>query len=144
MEQPRAAAKPGPARRKWRQRKARARRNVVRIGSDGLQELQIVPAPTVGSQPGAQLPLILCKEPDVRVSLWEYGIAKRLGIRRRIVSSLEEVRQGRERVTATYGSRERNGYVIVEKIRANSKRVRAHLVGEAIGNLVQVVHASGG
>ena len=60
------------------QAKPGARRDVVGIGGDGLQKLQIVADAQVQRQARADLPLILRVEADIRIGLRDDGIAEGL------------------------------------------------------------------
>src|SRR5258706_2497896 len=79
IEQTIAAAYDRAARSKRSPGKTGARRNVIEVGRDCLQELQIVAEPKIQGDARAYPPLILRIETEVRVSLRNYRISKRLG-----------------------------------------------------------------
>ncbi len=126
------------------QAKPSARRNVVGIGGDGLEELQIVADAEVQGQARADLPFVLRIEADIRICLRNHGIAERLRESRVVVGSAQKVGQRRKRVTAADRSRIRDGVARYRETPGPREWRAPRLVGEIVHDLVQVVHARRG
>ena len=143
IEQSEAAANDGSPRIEWRPGESGARRDVVRIGVNGFQELQIVADAQVESQTGADFPFVLCVESDVWIRLRNEGVAEGLGISGAVVDALQEVRKRGKRVAASNGSRESDGDIVVKEINAHPEGMCSHLARKVVHDFVEVVDAAG-
>lgn len=119
-------------------------RDVVGVGCDGFEELQIVAETGVESERWGELPLVLRVEAEVGVGLGGDGVAEGLGISGVVVSAIQEIVEGGEGVASSVGHGKGDGEVVEEEVGAGSERVFACLMGEVIDDFVKVVEAAGG
>jgi hypothetical protein len=77
-EEPGAAADDEGARLERRPCEPGPRRDVVAIGVDGVEPLQVVAQSQVQGQVGRGTPLVLHVEPEVRVALFHLGLGEGL------------------------------------------------------------------
>ena len=139
IEQPVAAANHSAPRFERRPGETGARRDVVPVGYDGFQELQIVAHADVQGEPRARLPLILGIETDIRIGLGDKSIPERLRESRVVIGPGQEVGERRESVAAADRPRKGDRAIVVEEVRSRAQGVRSRLVRHVIGHLVQLV-----
>ena len=98
--------------------------------------------PTFTVRLGFTLPFVLPVETDVRVLLRNYRIPKRL--REGGVSARQKRRQARESVASANRLRERDGQIVVEKIRSGAQRMVSGLMRHVIHRFKQPVEPARG
>lgn len=73
IKQPKAATNHRSLRVKWRPGESGARRDVVRVGIDRLQELKVVADSEIQREARAHLPFVLCVNAEIRIGLRYYS-----------------------------------------------------------------------
>src|SRR4029077_20432175 len=141
IEESEAAANNSISRGKRRPREARARRDVVCIRCNGLQELQIIPETKIQRHVRIWFPLVLNIETNVGIRLRDYKLIEGLRKARVVVCSAEEARERGKRVAAANRSWESDGVVVVKEIGSRTNCVRSHLIRQVIGDLVKLIQS---
>ena len=142
IEEAKAAANDGAAILEWRVGKAEAGRDVLGVGVDGLEPLQVVANAGVEGELRVDLPLVLRIHAEVGVGLRHDEVAEGLG-EGGVLACLEVGQRG-EAVAAPVGHGEGDGEVVEEEVSADANRVRSDLTGEVVDDLVEAVVASSG
>ena len=101
------------------------RRDVVGVGVDRLEELQVVAHAEIQRDARADFPLVLHVDAEVRIRLRHLGDAERLGEAGVVVDAGQEVRQRRERVAPANRARIGDPVVVVEEVDADPERMGA-------------------
>ena len=119
-------------------------RHVVRVGVDGLEELQIVPHAQVQRDGWRNLPFVLHVHTEVRIRLRNAGGAERLSEAGVVVHASEKVRERRERVASAHRAGIGDLVVIVENVETQPHRMWPRLVRQVVHDLIEMVPPGGG
>ena len=144
VEQSRAPANERASRFGRRPHEPDARRDVVPVGMDRLQELEIVADAGVHRDAGAGFPLVLRVHSNVRIGLRYDGCAESLREAGVVVDARQEIRQRRKGVRAADRPRKRDRVVVVQNVDAGTDRVRSGLMRQVVDELVHPVLPAGG
>ena len=124
---------------KGRPHHADPRRDVVRIGRDGLEPLQVVTDAGIQRDPRGQLPLVLRVQREVWIRLRDLGFAEGLREAGVVVDAGEKIRQRRESIAAAKRARVGDAIVVVDEIGAEPQCMATGLVREVVDDLIQRV-----
>ena len=116
-----------------RPREPEARRDVVRVGVDRLQELQVVAQARVQRQVGGWLSTRPARRCRRSALVCDTTLSPKVCVKPALLYvPVEEVRERRERVRAANRPRIGDRVVVVEKVDADPQRVRTRLMREVV------------
>ena len=141
-EEPGASTNQPATMRRRRPGDARTRRQVVRVGVDRMEELQVIAKPEVERQARCGAPFVLHIYANVGIRLRDHGVAERLC--EAAVGAGQKGGQRRERVAASHRSRIRDRVVVEDEVGAGAQRVGARLVRQVVHDLHHPVEPARG
>ena len=141
-----AGAAPDDRARRARRRPGNsdAWRQVIGVGRDGLEKLQVVSKAGVERHAWSDLPFVLRVEAHIRIPLRHSGRSKRLREAGVVVRPRQEIRERGKRVRTAVRPRKRDLVVIQEQVYPRFQRVPAGLMREVVHDLVHPVRPSRG